>query len=105
MRGFTSWISTSLHLSSMVCVLLCLFSAASARAETVVPLENYFGLKLTQFHKSIVAFNETPAAKENSFAFQDVQIWFAPEVTIGVSEMLELTIAPEIDFVLTPQAQ
>lgn len=81
--------------------LSLLLHSQPANAESNPQLQAYFREKILQIEES--AQKET-ATGGPEMEIQDLNIDITPTVNFGISDVLQLTISPEVDFVLTPVA-
>jgi hypothetical protein len=78
-----------------------LFLPAQAFAES--DLSRYFDQKITAVENSLCSLPEAVGSTQSGFpsmAIQDLNLDFIPTVTIGISDVLSLSISPEIDFIM-----
>jgi hypothetical protein len=68
-----------------------------ARAENQ-NLTDYFSKKISQIQRALSGLQSSES--DPTMEVQDMNIDIAPSATFGVSEVLSLTVSPEINFVL-----
>jgi hypothetical protein len=72
-------------------------------AEPVPKLQRYFEEKIQKLELTMAVADGKPTdPKQKPIVMEDINIDVIPTVSIGVSEVLNLQISPEIDFVLQP---
>lgn len=79
---------------------MALFLASLARAEVHPRMTSYFTQKIKQV-SSVMAKETVRPASGGAWVLEDINFDLAPAVSFGVSKVLNITVAPEIDFVLT----
>ena len=85
-------------------LLLLFFTAVGAKAATQPnELEQYFGSELQKVNALASQEPIFGSGPGKSFPIQDINVDVSPSVSFGVSNFLNLTISPEIDFVLQPE--
>jgi hypothetical protein len=98
---------TPLIVLSFVCTA-SLFPMNRAEAKVVPKMKQYFVQKIKDVDKALAlsqAENEPPAGqdpRESAVVLQAINFDLSPSVSFGISEFLNITVSPEIDFVLTP---
>lgn len=73
---------------------------AAAPIGSVEELATYFRTQVKKV--DTYAEKAPPVSSGFPFPLQDINIDLAPMVSFGISSVLQLSIAPEIDFVLVP---
>lgn len=64
-------------------------------------LTAYFNRKIGLMRESLAKMETSPA--DPSMELKTVNIEIAPAVSFGISSVVSLTVAPELDFVLVPE--
>lgn len=90
------------YISIVVFGLCSQLAGISAYAEAVPKLEGYFGQKIHQVQGALLSLDRSESPTLESFVYQDMNVDLTAEVSFGINGVLNLTISPEIDFVLTP---
>jgi hypothetical protein len=75
----------------------------SASAEVLPDLYRYFSQKISELEAAAPDAGPEPAGSAGMI-LQDINLDLTPSVTFGLSSVLNLSISPEIDFVLAPDA-
>ncbi len=90
----------------MKCLILVLvfLSASGARALGATPADTLAGYFQGELGRVDELAAKEPLEQRASYPLQDINIDVSPTVSFGVSEVFQLTVAPEIDFVLVPDA-
>ena len=99
----TSRSGTILALIAIVAAVFLLARSPISRAgpiESIEELASYFRGHLKKV--DVYAAKSPPLDSPFALPLQDINIDIAPQVNFGISSVLQLTVAPEIDFVLVP---
>lgn len=75
-----------------------IFVLGVARAQRVEKLSGYFDQKISQAEGAV---SQLPAPDGKSMELQDFNLDLSPSISFGISEIFNLTVSPEIDFVFT----
>lgn len=78
---------------------------ALPKAGTAAPVDELSGYFRSMLEKVDAVAADEPVATNPAIPGQDINIDVSPTVSFGVSEIFQLTVAPEIDFVLVPEKQ
>jgi hypothetical protein len=81
-------------------ILLSLLVSLSGHAEENPQLTAYFEQKLTSMESRADSL-----PPQGAITLSDVNIDIMPSVSFGVNGILNLSISPELDLVLSPQLQ
>ena len=94
--------------NSKLFILLGLLSVISsiqkASADVLPDFSKYLDQKMTQIESSMEGL-EASSSDNLQFVIQDMNLDFTPAVSFGFSNVLSLTITPEIDIVLVPNQE
>lgn len=71
-----------------------------AEAEDRSRMANYFSQKIRQVSSVMKQENQRPSP-DGSWMLETINFDLSPNVSFGVSKVLNITVSPEIDFVLT----
>jgi hypothetical protein len=73
-------------------------------AENIPAMSVYLEQKMQSMEAAVCSLSEeAPERQKGNMVFQDINLQLIPTVTFGINSVLHLSIAPEIDFVLTPK--
>jgi hypothetical protein len=65
-------------------------------------LSQYFSEKIDRVEQSACLLGTGPQSLMDNMVLQDINIDLTPSVSVGLNSVLNLTLSPEIDFVLVP---
>ena len=83
-----------------------LITAASASAENIPEMSDYFDQKISTMEKIVCEMSLAPAdPRKYTMVLQDINVDIAGTATFGINSVISLSISPEVDFILTPETQ
>ena len=88
-------------ISGLIAIASGLFATA-ADAACIPKLADFFGQKINRVEAAMNAAESGPADSQakKPIVLEDINLDLIPTASFGISEVLDLTLTPEIDFVV-----
>ena len=89
--------------AAFLCSLAAILSTPIANASEQARLSAYFRQKIEQVQTANLALPTSGPENSGGILLQDFNVDFTAQASFGISDVLKLTLATELDFVFAPE--